>query len=151
MRIETATAISCRPAYADDMQACAAILNRWIDETSWMPRVHSHAGVEQHYRETVFSTRNVMIADCGGVVTDFIALSDDHHVMAFYVDRATRSKGLLNHAKEKYPHGLRLWTFQANSGAQGFYAREGFREVRRTAGGNEENLPDTLLEWRPAS
>jgi GNAT superfamily N-acetyltransferase len=154
MRIEQAAAIRCCPAHADDMTACAAILNRWIDETPWMPRVHSHTDVERHYRKTVFGTREIVVADCGGGVAGFISPSDDHCVTGFYVDNEMRGKGcgraLLDHAKEKHPDGLWLWTFQANSGAQRFYAREGFRELRRTNGDNEERLPDILFEWRPA-
>jgi GNAT superfamily N-acetyltransferase len=154
MKTEQAAAIRCRPAHADDMRACAAILNRWIDETPWMPRVHSHADVERHYRETVFGTRDVAVADCGGAVAGFISLSDDHCVTGFYVDNAMRRKGcgkaLLDHAKAKHSDGLWLWTFQANSGARRFYVREGFHEVRRTDGDNEEGLPDILFEWRPA-
>ena len=41
-----------------------------------------------------------------------------------------------------------LWTFVANAPARRFYAREGFVEVRRTGGENEEGLPDVLLKWR---
>ena len=43
---------------------------------------------------------------------------------------------------------LWLWTFQANLGAQRFYLREGFAEVRRTDGaGNDEGLPDIQYHW----
>jgi GNAT superfamily N-acetyltransferase len=153
MVTELPAGIRCRPAHADDMKACAAILNRWIDETPWMPRVHSHAEVERHYRETVFGMRDVVVAECGGEVAGFLSLSDDHTVTGLYVDCANRGigcgKALIHQAKAKHPEGLRLWTFQANSGARRFYAREGFREIRRTDGDNEEELPDILFEWRP--
>ena len=115
--------MTCRPGNGDDMKACAAIVNRWIDETPWMPRVHDHASVEQHYRETVFGERHVLVADYGGVVAGFIALSDDHYVTAFYVDRPMRGKGcgkaLLDHARGRHPDGLRLWTFVARRGTEG--------------------------------
>ena len=46
------------------------------------------------------------------------------------------------------PHGLRLWTFASNTGAQRFYARHGFVEVRRTDGrDNEERAPDVLYAY----
>lgn len=153
MTTEKAKLFACRPANAQDMQACAAILNRWIDETPWMPRLHSHAAVERHYREEVYGRSDVVVADGAGAVAGFIALSEDHDVTALYVDGAMRGKGcgraLLDWAKAKHPDGLRLWVFQANSAAQRFYARAGLREVRRVGGGNEEDLPDILLEWRP--
>jgi hypothetical protein len=47
------------------------------------------------------------------------------------------------------PQGFSLWTFQANLGARRFYERHGCRQVRRTDGDNEENLPDILYEYRP--
>ena len=48
--------------------------------------------------------------------------------------------------------GLRLWTFASNTGAQRFYERHGFVEVRRTDGrDNEERAPDVLYAYRAAS
>jgi hypothetical protein len=47
------------------------------------------------------------------------------------------------------PQGFSLWTFQANLGTRRFHERPGCREIRRTDGGNEENLPDIMYEWRP--
>ena len=143
----------CRAARIDDMKACAAILNRWIDDTAWMPRLHDRADVERHYRQTVFAERDVLVVDYEGAAA-FIALSDDHYVTALYADRPMRGRGcgraLLDLAKEKHPDELKLWTFQANTDAQRFYLREGFREIRRTDGDNEEGLPDMLFEWRAA-
>ena len=44
---------------------------------------------------------------------------------------------------------LRLWVFQQNTPAIGFYRRRGFRLVELTdASGNEEREPDALYEWR---
>ena len=88
------------------MKACAAILNGWIDDTPWMPRVHDQVDVERHYRESVFAARDIVVADCGGVLAGFISLSDDHHVTGFYVDSAMRGSGygkaLLDCAKSKH-------------------------------------------------
>ncbi len=70
-----------------------------------------------------------------------------------YCRRGFTGKGigvqLLNFAKSKSPSGLQLWTFQVNSGARKFYAREGFREVELTDGQtNEERSPDVCMEWK---
>ena len=55
---------------------------------------------------------------------------------------------LLEHAKRERPDGLELWTFVSNAGAQRFYERHGFVEVRRTDGAeNEERAPDILYVW----
>jgi len=43
---------------------------------------------------------------------------------------------------------LELYTAEANDGARQFYARHGFREVRRGFGaGNDEGVPDIFMTW----
>ena len=58
---------------------------------------------------------------------------------------------LLDLAKSRRPRRLGLWVFQSNEGAQRFYRRHGFVEVRRTDGtgphGNEEQQPDVEMAW----
>ena len=150
---ETVLSVVCRPARIEDMRACAAIVNRWIDDTPWMPRIHDYGDVQRRYQETVFAERDLNIAEYEGAVAAFIALSEDRYVTALYAERRMCGKGcgkaLLDLAKEKHPNGLKLWTFEANEDARRFYSREGFSEIRRTNGDNEEGLPDILLEWRP--
>ncbi len=141
-----------RPADRADMTACASILNRWIDATPWMPRVHDHADVERYYEETVFAERHVIVAEHGSEVAGFLALSDDRYVTALYVDTPHRGVGigtrLLEVAKNLSPQELNLWTFENNRAAQGFYENQGFQVVRRTDGDNEEQLPDLLYQWQ---
>lgn len=56
-------------------------------------------------------------------------------------------RALLDGAKDRSDR-LKLWTFQANHGAQRFYLREGFREIRRSDGAdNDEGLPDIQYLW----
>ena len=44
---------------------------------------------------------------------------------------------------------LKLWVFQQNTPAIGFYSRRGFHLVEpRDGSGNEEREPDALYEWR---
>ncbi|MEM9032358.1 MAG: GNAT family N-acetyltransferase [Pseudomonadota bacterium] len=112
-----------------------------------MPRVHSRAEVDAFYAEVVFARQDVRVA--GDPVLGFMALDADRSmVTALYV--ATPGYGigraLLRHAKAGRD-ALELWTFQANGPARRFYAREGFYEIRRTEGDNEEGLPDVLLRW----
>lgn len=136
-----------RRAAAEDAEACAAILNRWIDARAWMPRVHTKAEVVAFYRDFVFTRRDVWVA--GNPVVGFLALdSDTDTVTALYVATPRRGLGkrFLDHAKEGRT-SLDLWTFVANEAARRFYEREGFREVRRTDGDNEEGLPDVMLRW----
>ena len=55
---------------------------------------------------------------------------------------------LLDHVKQKYSE-LDLTVYRQNERATRFYEREGFREVARTDGDNEEGLPDILFRWAP--
>lgn len=146
--------IAVAAAELEDMAGCAAIFNAWVDETSWMPRVHPADDVERFYREVFFAQNTVLIAKSNDArVRGFMVLGSDGFVNALYLDPSVRRSGLgarlVAKAKSLCPDGLRLWTFQDNTGAQRFYLREGFQEVRRTEGDNEEDLPDILYEWRP--
>jgi GNAT superfamily N-acetyltransferase len=125
---------------------CAAILNAWIDTTDWFPRIHDAADVERYYVNHVFETRTLWVT--GTPVTGFLSLDTDNFVTALYTAMPGRGVGkrLLDHAR-KEARKLNLWTFVANTGAQRFYQREGFVEVRRTDGDNEEGLPDILYQW----
>lgn len=139
-----------RPACATDTDACADILNDWIDATDWMPRIHRAEGVRNHYRSFVFAERDLFVA--GTPPVGFMAVDRDaNFVSALYI--ATPGRGLGKRFLDLAKTGrrvLRLWTFQANTGARAFYAREGFTEERRTDGDNEESLPDILLRWEAA-
>jgi GNAT superfamily N-acetyltransferase len=140
-----------RPARPDDAAACAGILNAWIDATPWMRRVHPAEDAVRHYREHVFAVCEVTVAEREGAVVGFLAVEAGGRVDALYLDAAARGqelgRALVAAAKAARPGGLSLWTFLANEGARRFYAREGFVEVRRTEGENEEGLPDVLLAW----
>ncbi|MDW9541285.1 GNAT family N-acetyltransferase [Sinorhizobium meliloti] len=152
MTSSRAAQVSCRDATLADMPACAGILNRWIDATPWMPRVHPQEDVERHYRESVFANGPVIVADCRGEIAGFLALSADGFVTALYLDERHRGVGIgttfIREAKKRARSELKLWTFEHNGGAQRFYEREGFLPVRRTGGDNEEGLPDILYHWR---
>ncbi|WP_422038523.1 GNAT family N-acetyltransferase [Roseibium sp.] len=154
MRIEPGNIFKIRSATRSDMTRCGTILNDWIDETPWMPRVHSHQDVVRYHTDFVHKNRDVLVAERNDSdVQGFAATSSDAVVTGFYLAQDARRKGLgrqmLNQIKQAYPSGLSLWTFVANTGARKFYEREGFSEERRTDGDNEENLPDILYRWQP--
>lgn len=132
-----------RQARPDDSAACAAILNEWIDRTGWMPRVRSRGEIRRHYRNRVFRKRQVFVI--GDPAEAHVILSADSFVTSLYSAEPGKGRGkaLLDHVKGPRPQ-LSLWTFVANTGARRFYEREGFVELRRTDGENQENLPDIL-------
>ena len=139
-----------RPGAPGDASACAAILNDWIDARSWMPRKHSRADVEAFYADFVFRERAVWVT--GQPLCGFMALDlDADQITALYVAKPGQGigKAFVDHAKSRHSQ-LSLWTFQANTGARRFYAREGFVPLRETDGENEEGLPDIQFGWPAA-
>ena len=88
--------------------------------------------------------------DAGRPIAGFLARDGDE-VHALYIRPEETGQGigrlLLRDAMERSAR-LWLWTFQANLGAQKSYLREGFAEIRRTDGAdNDENLPDIQYAW----
>ena len=83
--------------------------------------------------------------------TAYIAMSENNFVTSLFCASPGQGHGkrLLDHAKA-HRSKLQLWTFVANTGAQRFYSREGFTEVERSDGDNEEKLPDILYRWEAA-
>ena len=90
-----------------------------------------------------------------GAVVGLLVLDGDL-LDQLYVDPDLTGNGiggeLMAVGRRERPEGLRLWTFVSNEGAQRFYARHGFVEVRRTDGrDNEERAPDILYAWLPSA
>ena len=142
--------IALRAATADDANAVGAILSAFVDDTPWMPRIHTRAQDLAHSARMV-DFGWVTVASRNGCVIGFSA-RNGADLNALYVAQDAQSQGagaaLLKQAQEQTDH-LDLWTFQANTGAQRFYARHGFVETARSDGAeNDEGLPDIRLEWR---
>ena len=146
------TEASIRSARTQDMAACANILNDWIDATQWMPRIHSHEEVVQHYSTTVFRERKTFVVEADLQIVGFFALGPDQTVTALYVKDGFRRQGLghlmLQRARRECDSRLQLWVFQKNTDAVQFYLHEGFVILNSTDGDYDEGLPDYLLEWQ---
>ena len=138
-----------RPARSTDAGTTGAILHGFARENDWMPELHSEA-------ETIaFCGRMidlgwVTVAEMQGQVAGFLALNGDE-VQSLYLADHARGKGigqqLLDHAKAQRPT-LNLYAFQANRRACCFYESNGFVEVARGDGSeNDENLPDIKYVW----
>jgi 1-acyl-sn-glycerol-3-phosphate acyltransferase len=120
---------------------------------TYLPRVHTDEETRGFFRNVVLREHEVWVAESGGRVVGFAALSADllEHL---YVHPDAQGLGLgaalLGRARERRPQGFRFWVFQQNDGARRFYERHGCRLVRETDGrDNEERVPDALYEWRP--
>ena len=141
--------ITLTAAKSGDARAIAAILSGWIDETEWVPRIHTHDEDRAHARLLLERTE-VTVARARRHVVGFMALRD-RSIHSLYLAPDIRGQGIGQHLVEgaKARHRrLDLWTFQANTPARRFYARQGFYEARLTNGeGNDEKLPDVQMVW----
>ncbi|MEO0485501.1 MAG: GNAT family N-acetyltransferase [Pseudomonadota bacterium] len=132
-----------RAARPEDAAACVTILRDWIVSEPWMPMLHTRASMETFWTSRLSEVpAQVLVKD--NQVTGF-AVFDAPWLTALYLTPAARGQGngarLLTAITTGAPV-TDLWVFEANTVAHQFYAAQGFREVRRTAGDNEEGLPD---------
>jgi ribosomal protein S18 acetylase RimI-like enzyme len=146
------TSVNIRNVRSQEIAACAAIHNAWIDETDWMPRLHSAEAVADYYRNSVYPDQRLMVAETAGEIAGMMSVTRDDVVSGLYVGSRFRRRGIGSHfierAKRELGGVIKLWTFQANTNAQSFYQNRDFVEINRTDGDNEEGLPDVLLEWQ---
>ena len=142
--------VHLRRARSTDAGTVGAILSAFIDDTAWMPRIHSRAE-EIGFVGTLIERDWVTVAEQADDVTGFMAC-DGQTIQSLYVAAKARRQGvgsaLLQVAQERQD-ALTLWTFQANAEAQAFYVAHGFVAAARTDGsGNDEGLPDIRYDWK---
>ena len=116
------------------------------------PGVHDDDDVRGYFASHIVEDCELWVAEQDGALAGILVL-DGEFVDQLYVEPSLTGRGigsaLLAVAKRERPQGLRLWTFQTNTGARRFYERHGFLEVRRTDGrDNEERAPDVLYAYR---
>lgn len=138
-----------RPATPLDAGRVGAIMSAWIDETPWVPAVHTRA--EDIAFAGIMIDRNWLTVAENDSVVGYLA-REEEEVHALYIDPDARGQGIGTNLVTYAMHNsdiLRLWTFVANTGAQKFYERLGFVETHRTDGAsNDEHLPDIHYEWK---
>jgi len=140
------------PAKPADAGPLARILADWIDETDWMPDIHTTEEDRRFLSGLIERCDVVTVRNWRGP-KGFMA-RDGEMIHALYLAPRLRGKGwgkrLLAVAKGRSER-LELWSFQSNLGARAFYEREGFSEVEMTDGaGNDEKVPDVRLIWQRA-
>src|SRR5262245_15187503 len=83
---------------------------------------------------------------------DAAAGADAALIDQLFVARGRQRAGigttLLGVAKQLFPNGLRLYTFQRNTTARAFYEQRGFTAVRFGVSPPPENEPDVEYRWR---
>jgi GNAT superfamily N-acetyltransferase len=135
-----------RLARPEDAATLGDILHDWVEATPWMPNLHPRADAG-HFMADLIGRTEVYVLEA---MTGFM-VRDGEEVKLLHLAESIRGQNygvrLLDLAKDGRDR-LTLWTFQANTGARRFYAREGFVEVEETDGSrNEEQLADVRLEW----
>ncbi|MFT3853130.1 MAG: GNAT family N-acetyltransferase [Ilumatobacteraceae bacterium] len=146
-----------RPARGSDGRDVAAVhLRSRAFALPIVPLVHDDAEIRRWIADEVIGRLDVTVAEVDGTIVGWMALDgrrgDRGWIEQLYLDPAWIGRGLgeqfVELAKQRYPMGLQLWTFEVNEPAQRFYERHGFRAVERTSGaGNEERAPDVRFEW----
>ncbi len=122
--------------------------------------VHPRDDVRRWVREQLLPTYDVWVAaaanSAGSVVEviGFMALGRPDWIEHLYIRSDWTGRGLgarfIDLARQELTGPIQLWTFQSNLGALRFYQRQGFDEVERTEGDNEEGAPDVRLLCAPS-
>ena len=114
----------------------------------YLPDLHTAAEDLAFFRDRVFAECEVWVAQAD-TLDGFIAFRTgwvDHLYVRPECHRQGLGKALLALAMKRHAP-LRLWVFQRNTAAIGFYRARGFRAIERTDGArNEEREPDMLME-----
>ena len=142
-----------RQAEMDDAEAVARLF-RAVRRASlpYLPDLHTPEEDLGFFRHRVFADCEVWLAQARAI-DGFIAFRRGW-VEHLYVRPERQGQGLgkaLLAVAIKGCAPLRLWVFQRNAAAIGFYRARGFVEIERTDGSrNEEREPDLLMAWTPA-
>jgi ribosomal protein S18 acetylase RimI-like enzyme len=147
-----------RAARLGDAGAVADVYLRSRKElVACAPLAHSDEAVREWVRERLIPAARTTVALVQGRVVGLLAVSQDAefgwidqlYVLPGWVGRGIGTR-LLDLARAELTPPVRLYTFQCNQLARGFYERRGFRAIAFGDGSaNEERCPDILYEWRP--
>ncbi len=148
------TDAAIRAATPDDLPACAAIINGYIDATDWLPRHQSHDAIAALFSPEILDSRRVFVADCGTAILGYASFDPVARFLpALYLRPEARGcgigKALLDAVKATAPHGFALTVWQPSHRARQFYQREAFSV---TGEGTDENgLPVWHMRWGEAA
>ena len=133
-----------------DSDDVARVLRASFDERlPWLAGLHTPEEDRAFVRDHLFETCELWGAfgpDLVGMIAFAPGWVEQLYVMPGWQCRGV-GRALLDLAKATNSE-LRLWTFQRNLQARGFYERQGFVTIDETDGSaNEEREPDVLYRW----
>ena len=129
----------------DDAARCAVILNKWVETTTWMPRLYSENELLKMIEEAIPFRELCVIGNPASAYVSFNkGLSQ---VVALYSNKPGKGYGkiLLDKVKEGREY-IQLWSHSANVSAQRFYHREGFKAAAYKEKG-DDGIPEIQFEW----
>jgi ribosomal protein S18 acetylase RimI-like enzyme len=143
-------------AIADADAICEVYLASRKRFLSYAPLAHSDEDVRHWVENVLIPHAEVFVAELNGKIVGVLALTrgtDSGWIDQLYLHPRAVEQGIgsqfLQQAKKSLGSPIRLYTFQANTGARRFYERHGFRPIQFSDGsGNEEHCPDVLYEWQ---
>ena len=120
----------------------------------YLPDLHTSDEDRAWVANVVLPHQEVWVAEVGERIVGVAALDEDM-LAQLYILPGEQGRGigsaLLATAMARRPDGMRLYAFQRNTRARGFYERRGFIAVAFGDGSdNEEGEPDLLYQWTPA-
>ena len=129
----------------DDSSICTVILNKWVETTTWMPRLYSENELLKMVREAI-PFRELWVI--GNPTSAYVSFNKGlSQVVALYSNKPGRGYGkiLLDKVKEGREY-IQLWSHSANVSAQRFYHREGFKAAAYKEKG-DDGIPEIQFEW----
>jgi GNAT superfamily N-acetyltransferase len=153
----TPTPITIRPADLTDAEAIAGVyLTSRKHFLPYAPLAHTDEDVRRWVASHLLHQAEVSVAVQAGGVVGFMALTRDagaDWIDQLYLHPRAVGQGVgtvfIEQAKARLGSPIRLYTFQANTGARRFYEHHGFSAIAFGDGSqNEEHCPDVLYEWR---
>lgn len=145
-----------RPATSEDAGDVArVILESRKAFLPYAPLAHADDDVARWVRDVLVPAGGVTVAAHGSQIVGVLATASKGgvswitqlYVLPDHVGQGVGSR-LLGLAMRQLARPVRLYTFQANDGARGFYERHGFAPIGFGDGsGNEEQCADVLYEF----
>ena len=129
----------------DDAERCVEILNKWVETTTWMPRLYSKNELLKMIEEAI-PLRELWVI--GNPALAYVSFNNDlSQVVALYSDKPGRGYGkvLLDKVKEGREY-IQLWSHSANESAHRFYHREGFKTAAYKEKG-DDGISEIQFEW----